>query len=51
VRWSWSVRKSDQGSDIAEHRIRVTVNGEPVETFEDTVLYDHDQIVIYYEAL
>lgn len=35
----------------AQHRIRMTVNGEPVETYEDTVLYDHDQIVIYYESL
>jgi len=32
------------------HRIRMTVNGEEVDTFENTVLRDHDQIVIYYES-
>lgn len=32
------------------HRIRETVNGTEVEDFENTVLRDNDQIVIYYEA-
>jgi hypothetical protein len=35
----------------ATHRIRVTVNGEEVDTYEHTVLRDHDQITIYYEAI
>lgn len=34
-----------------EHRIRMTVNGETVETYGETVLHDHDQIAIYYESL
>ena len=31
------------------HRIRVTVNGKEVDTYENTVLRDKDQIVISYE--
>ncbi|MES2994678.1 MAG: hypothetical protein V4681_01430 [Patescibacteria group bacterium] len=33
------------------HRVRMTVNGTEVSTFENTVLVDHDQIAIYYEAI
>jgi hypothetical protein len=33
------------------HRIRMTVNGEEADTYEDTILHDRDQIVIYYEAI
>ncbi|MEK7511056.1 MAG: hypothetical protein AAB582_02385 [Patescibacteria group bacterium] len=33
------------------HRIRMTVNGSEVDTYENTILRDHDQIVIYYEAI
>jgi hypothetical protein len=32
------------------HRIRVTVNGSEVTTYENTILVDRDQIVIYYEG-
>jgi hypothetical protein len=35
----------------ATHRIRMTVNGEEVDTFENTLLVDQDLIVIYYEAI
>ena len=35
----------------ATHRIRVTVNGADVDTYEQTVLRDHDQIAIYYEVI
>lgn len=31
------------------HIIKVTVNGAPVDTYENTVLHDEDQIVISYE--
>lgn len=31
------------------HTIRQTVNGQEVQDFENTVLYDNDKIVIYYE--
>ncbi len=33
------------------HRIRVTVNGEEVSTYEHTLLVDADKIVIFYEAI
>jgi hypothetical protein len=33
------------------YRIRMTVNGAEVTTFENTVLRDKDQIVIYYEPV
>lgn len=33
----------------ASNRIRVTVNGTEVDTFENTVLKEGDKIVIYYE--
>ncbi|HYF28777.1 MAG TPA: hypothetical protein VEA36_00215 [Candidatus Paceibacterota bacterium] len=33
------------------HRIRMTVNGAEVDTFENTILRDKDQIVIYYEPV
>lgn len=33
------------------HTIRMTVNGQAVDTFEDTVLHDLDQIVIRYETI
>jgi len=32
----------------ATHKITMTVNGEAVETFENTILRDHDEIVISY---
>jgi hypothetical protein len=32
------------------HVIRETVNGVEVQDYENTILYDKDQIVIYYEA-
>jgi hypothetical protein len=35
----------------ATHRIRITVNGQEVDTFENTILRDQDQIVILYEAI
>jgi hypothetical protein len=35
----------------ASHRIRMTVNGQEVDTFENTVLRDQDQIVILYETI
>ena len=35
----------------ATHRIRVTVDGQDVETYENTVLRDGEQIVISYEAI
>ena len=40
----------DQKVDAA-HRISVTVNGTAVDTYENTVLSDQDQVVISYEAL
>ncbi len=33
----------------AEHQILVTVNGASVDSYENTILRDHDQIVITYE--
>ena len=33
------------------HTIRMTINGKPVDTFENTVLQDLDRIVIRYEPL
>lgn len=33
------------------HRIRMTVNGEEVDTYESTLLRDLDKIVIYYEPI
>lgn len=33
------------------HRVRVTVNGTEVETFEETVLKDEERITIYYESI
>lgn len=35
----------------ATHRIRMTVNGTEVDTFENTILRDRDQVVIIYEAI
>lgn len=35
----------------ATHRVRVTVNGTEVDTFENTILRDKDQIVIIYETI
>ncbi len=32
----------------ATHSIKVTVNGTPVDTYENTVMHDNDQIVITY---
>ncbi len=39
----------DSGVD-ASHTITVTVNGSPVDTYENTVLHDGDQIIISYGA-
>lgn len=33
------------------HRVRMTVNGVDVDTFENTVLVDNDLIAIYYETI
>lgn len=33
------------------HRIRMSVNGEEVDTYENTLLEDEDRITIYYEAI
>jgi hypothetical protein len=35
----------------ATHRIRMTVNGQEVDTFENTVLHDKDQVIVIYEAI
>lgn len=43
-----STQLFDQTVDDA-HLIRVIVNGEPVETYENTVLHERDDIVISYE--
>src|SRR3989344_3694547 len=34
----------------ASHTTRQTVNGIEVQDYENTILYDNDQIIIYYEA-
>lgn len=34
----------------SSHIIKVTVNGSPVDTYENTVLRDKDQIVVSYEG-
>jgi hypothetical protein len=44
-----STQLFDQIVDDA-HVIRVTVDGEPVDTFENTILHDKDKIEISYEA-
>lgn len=35
----------------AMHRVRITVNGVEVDTYEHTILRDGERIVIYYEAI